>query len=160
MKPIIRCMLVAALAAVGISACVVQSAPPTHAQYRSEEHPAYLHALSDLRAARWLIEHRAAENYAMDKDEAVAIQEIDAALGEIKHAAIDDGKDLHDHPTVDARLNRSGRLHEAAELLRKVHNDVAREEDDARARGLQQRALEHVDRAVRAVERSLADIDR
>ena len=160
MSRILRCALVGALTVVGASACVVQSAPPAHAQYRPEEHPAYLHALSDLRAARWLVEHRAAENYAMDKDEEIAIQEIDAAIGEIKHAAIDDGKDIHDHPTVDAHLNRSGRLHQAVALLRKVHSDVAREEDDAHARGLQHRALEHIDMAAHAVERSLANLDR
>ena len=28
----------------------------------------------------------------------MAIREIDAAMGEIKKASIDDGKDLHDHP--------------------------------------------------------------
>ena len=54
----------------------------------------------------------------------------DAAIGEIKRAAIDDGKDIHDHPTVVAPADRPGRLHKALELLRKAHDDVAREEDD------------------------------
>ena len=36
-----------------LGGCVVAAPPP-----RAPHHPAYLHALSDLRAARWLIEHR------------------------------------------------------------------------------------------------------
>ena len=159
MKRIIRYALVGTLLTAGISACVVQRPAPPRAQYRPDEHPAYLHALSDLRAARWLIAHRAAENYAMGEDEEFSIHEIDAAMGEIKHAAYDDGKDLNDHPMVDAHLNRSGRLHQASELLRKVHNDIAREEDNPQSRGLQHRALEHIDKALQGVERSLADID-
>lgn len=160
MKKFIRHALVGALIAIGISACVVRPAPQPRIQYRPEEHPAYLHALSDLRAARWLVTHRAAENYAMSEDEGLAITEINAAIGEIKHAAMDDGKDIDEHPPIDARLNRSGRLHQAVELLHKVHSDIAREEDDSRARGLQHRALQHVDVAMHAVERALADIDR
>ena len=161
MKQMIRYALVGALVTVGISACVVQQpAPPARVQYRSEEHPAYLHALSDLRAARWLIEHRAAESYVMGEDEEFSIHEIDAAIGEIKHAAFDDGKDLNDHPQVDAHLNHSGRLHQAMELLHKVRGDIAREEDNPQSRGLQHRSLEHVDKAIHGVERSLADIDR
>src|SRR5438105_1852154 len=98
------------------------------------KHPAYLHALSDLRAARWMLEHRPGDAAVSGKED-VAITEIDAAIGEIKHAAIDDGKDLHDHPAIDAPKDRTGRLHKALELLRKVHSDVAREEDDPMVKG-------------------------
>ena len=61
------------------------------------KHPAYLHALSDLRAARWMMQHRPGDA-AVSAHEDVAIAEIDAAIGEIKHAAIDDGKNIGDHP--------------------------------------------------------------
>src|SRR5580704_9289969 len=63
------------------------------------KHPAYLHALSDLRAARWMLEHRPGDA-AVSEHEDMAIMEIDKAIGEIKHAAIDDGKDIHDHPPM------------------------------------------------------------
>src|ERR1700729_114231 len=69
------------------------------------KHPAYLHALSDLRAARWMLEHRPGDA-AVSAHEDVAISEIDAAIGEIKHAAIDDGKDIHDHPPVQGADDR------------------------------------------------------
>src|SRR5277367_588894 len=120
-------------------------------------HPAYLHALSDLRAARWMLEHRPGDP-AVSSQEDVAIVEIDAAIGEIKRAAIDDGKDIHDHVGVDDAANRPGRLHKALELLRKVHSDVAREEDDPVTRGLRDRAVGHIDGAIHATERAVGDV--
>jgi hypothetical protein len=118
-------------------------------------HPAYLHALSDLRAARWMLEHRPGDP-AVSGQEDVAIAEIDAAIGEIKKAAIDDGKDIHDHVGVDDAANRPGRLHKALELLRKVHSDVAREEDDPMVRGLRNRAVGHIDAAINATKGAIA----
>lgn len=118
------------------------------------KHPAYLHALSDLRAARWLLEHRPGDP-AVSGREDLAIQNIDATIGELKRASIDDGKNLHDHPALDVPPDHPGRLHRAAELLRKVHSDVNREEDDPAAHGLKHRALEHVDIALRETEGAL-----
>jgi hypothetical protein len=121
------------------------------------KHPFYLHALSDLRTARWMLEHRPGDA-AVSGQEDVAISEIDAAIGEIKRAAIDDGKDIHDHPRVDAPNDRPGRLHKALELLRKTHSDVAREEDDPMTRGLRNRAVGHIDGAIHATEIAIRDV--
>jgi hypothetical protein len=121
------------------------------------KHPYYLHALTDLRTARWMLEHRPGDA-AVSAQEDVAVTEIDAAINEIKHAAIDDGKDIHDHPRMDAPADHPGRLHKALELLRKVHSDVAREEDDPMTRGLRNRAVGHIDGAIHATEASLADV--
>ncbi len=121
------------------------------------KHPFYLHALTDLRAARWMLEHRPGDA-AVSAQEDVAIAEIDKAIGEIKKAAIDDGKDIHDHPGVDVPNDRPGRLHKAAELLRKVHGDVAREEDDPMTRGLRNRAVMHIDEALHATEHAIGDV--
>src|SRR6201994_4391857 len=74
------------------------------------EHPYYLHALSDLRAARWMIQHRPG-NWAQTVDEIEAVRRIDAAIGEIKKASIEDGKNLEDHPRVDEAPDHAGRLH-------------------------------------------------
>ena len=122
------------------------------------KHPAYLHALSDLRTARWMLEHRPGDA-AVSGHEDMAIMEIDKAIGEIKHAAIDDGKDIHDHPSMDVAPDRPGRLHKALELLRKVHSDVAREEDDPATRGLRDRAVGHIDAAIHQTERTIADVE-
>jgi hypothetical protein len=122
------------------------------------QHPAYLHALSDLRSARWMLEHRPGDR-AISDQEGVAITEIDAAIGEIKRAAIDDGKDIHDHPALDVPPNHPGRLHKALELLRKTHKDVAREEDDPATRGLRNRAVGHIDGAIHATEQAIRDAE-
>ena len=120
------------------------------------KHPAYLHALSDLRGARWMLEHRPGDA-AVSGQEDVAISEIDAAIREIKHAAIDDGKNVNDHPKIDVPADRPGHLHKALEILRKVHSDVAREEDDPAVRGLRDRAIGHIDGAIRALRHVFND---
>ncbi len=121
------------------------------------KHPYYLHALADLRAARWMLEHRPGDA-AVSGQEDAAITEIDAAIGEIKRAAIEDGKDIHDHPRMDAPNDRRGRLHKALEILRKTHDDVAREEDDPMTKGLRNRAVGHIDGAIHATEKAINDV--
>jgi hypothetical protein len=145
-KVILRSCLL--LLVIVLAACA--TAPP--------KHPAYLHALSDLRAARWMLEHRPGDA-AVTLHEDEAVSEIDRAIAEIRDAAIDDGKNIHDHPNVDLPRDFPGRLHRAAELLRQVRADTAREEDDPSARGLRNRAIGHVDAALHATERAIHDVE-
>jgi len=119
------------------------------------KHPYYLHALTDLRSARWMLQHRAG-GAAVSANEDVAITEINKAIGEIKKAAIDDGKNIEDHPNGDVPADNPGRLHKALELLNKVHSDVAREEDDPVTRGLRDHAVGHIDAAISATQGALA----
>jgi tetratricopeptide (TPR) repeat protein len=119
----------------------------------SPDHPAYLHALADLRDARAHLQRP--DGGELRDQEKKAIHEIDDAINEIKKASIDDGKDLNDHPPVDVALDWRGRLHKALELVNKAHNDVAREEDNSFAQGLQQRALDHIDKAHRHIEEAI-----
>ena len=119
------------------------------------KHPFYLHALSDLRSARWMLEHRPG-GATVSAEEDIAVSEIDKAINEIKRAALEDGKNLADHKAVDLPADQTGRLHRALELLRKVHADVAREEDDPDTRGLRDRAVGHIDAAIGAAQQALA----
>jgi hypothetical protein len=121
-------------------------------------HPAYLHALSDLRDARAHLQHMGSEKV-LD-DEIRAIDEIDKAIHEVKRAAIEDGKNLEDHPPVDAHLNRTGRFHKALELLDKARRDASGEEDQSDTQGLQMRVIHHIDEAHHAVEHALRDVFR
>lgn len=114
-------------------------------------HPAYLHALTDLRHARAHLE-RGTWSGRMDREEDRAIAQIDAAIREIKRAAIDDGKNLNDHPPVDAHVGHRGRYHRALELLDSARHDIKEKESDEFAHGLRHRALEHIDEAHRIVE--------
>jgi hypothetical protein len=116
-------------------------------------HPAYLHALSDLRMARaYLSEGWQWEPVRRDDDHAVG--EIDAAIREIKHAAIDDGKQLGDHPPIDVNLGWHDRFARANELLARAHHDLDRAEDVPQARGLRDRAIMHIDEAHNTVDRA------
>jgi tetratricopeptide (TPR) repeat protein len=132
-----------------LALCAVSVAAPAPAP----EHPAYLHALSDLRDARAHLQRP--DGGELRDQEKKAVGEIDAAINEIKKASIDDGKDLNDHVAVDAHLDWRGRLHKALDLVNKAHNDVAQEEDNRFAQGLQQRALDHIDKAHRHVEEAI-----
>ena len=141
-------------------ACLVMALAP--AALRADQpgkHPAYLHALTDLRHARAHLERRGGDAQ-MKWDERTAIKEVDAAIHEIKEAAIDDGKNLQDHPPVDAKADYAGRLHRALELFRKAEKDCHEEEDNNFARGLQKRALQHIKEAIRFTEEGIANARR
>jgi hypothetical protein len=123
------------------------------------KHPYYLHALSDLRSARWMLQHRAGDA-TVSASEDVAVTEINKAIGAIKHAAIDDGKNIEDHPSVDLPPDDRGRLHKALDLLNKVHSDVAREEDDPLTRELRDRAVGHIDAARDATKSAISAVEQ
>ena len=117
-------------------------------------HPAYLHALVDLRHARAQLE-RQGGGREFRWDENVAIREIDLAIREIREASIDDGKKIEDHPPVDLKADYVGRVHRTLELLRKARADCDEEEDNGFARGLRNRALRHINEAIRLTEDAL-----
>ena len=121
-----------------------------NAQMLPGKHPGYLHSLSDLRAARWFLNHQPGDSGVFASED-VAITEIDAAIREIKRASIDDNKDLNDHPAVDVNEHGS-RLLKSIETLKKAHADIDKEEDNPDVRELRHHALEHIDRAIHAAE--------
>lgn len=118
------------------------------------DHPGYLHALTDLRTARAHLQNP--DSGVLHEQEQNAIAEIDKAIGEIKAASIDDGKNLNDHPGIDVHLKWVAHLNKCAELLKKAHDDVAKEEDNPAAQGLQARALDHIAKASRFVQQAIA----
>ena len=81
-------------------------------------------------------------------------------INEIKHASIDDGKDIHDHDPVDTTLPWTGRFQKSLDLLNKTYHDCSREEDDPGTRGLQRRILGHIDAARHFVHRAMDDAGR
>ena len=150
--------LAAALVAVPLilaaTGCVVTPPPlpPAH-------HPAYLHALTDLRDARWNLEHRPGDA-AVSTQEDVAIVETDRAINDARTAAMEDGKNVYQHPPEDARIDRRGRLHHAAELLRKARQDVAQGESNPQTVELRNRVIGHIDAALQATERAIRDVEQ
>ena len=153
--------LIAALAAAPLllaaAGCVVVPPPPPAAP--APHHPAYLHALTDLREARWNLEHRPGDA-AVSTQEDVAIVEIERAIGDARTAAMEDGKNVWQHPPADAHVDRRGRLHQAVELLRKAHKDVAEGESNPQAVELRNRVIGHIDLALQATERAIRDVEQ
>ena len=119
-----------------------------------QRHPAYLHALSDLRAARAFLSRPS--NVVVKWDENKAIAEIDLAMKMIREAAIDDGKPLDEHPPVDV-ATWGGRLQRSLELLQKANVDVSESEDNASLRELRGKALQHIGAAARHVKEGMED---
>jgi len=118
------------------------------------KHPEFLHALSDLRAARGYLD-KVSPNDTVDNDTSAAIREIDSAINGLKQASIDDGKDLHDHPPVDVHLEKTGRLHSAKQLLEKAYSDVKMPESDPPAADLQKRVMGHINAAHKYVDQAI-----
>lgn len=142
----VRLMVFAAGLVAAIAPMTVQADVPG-------PHPAYLHALSDLRAAR----HYLNDGWAwapVKHDDDAAIREIDAAINELKQASIDDGKGLNDPFHIDTHLSPHDRFRKANELLLAAHNDIAHAEDVPQARGLRDRASFHIDKAHSIVDKA------
>lgn len=117
----------------------------------SGPHPAYMHALSDLRGAR----HYLADNWSwggVRTDDDAAIREIDAAIREIKMASIDDGRGMNDPFPMDRRFGPRDRFGKANELLGAAMHDLDHAEDVPQSRGLRDRAMMHISRAHQIVD--------
>jgi predicted metal-dependent hydrolase len=135
----------------GVAGLMLTFVAGGQAQQVPGPHPAYLHALSDLRAAR----HYLNDNWTWEgvrREDNAAIREIDAAIDEIKRAAIDDGKGLSDPFRIDAHISPHDRFRKANELLAAAHRDLEHAEDVPQARGLRDRAVGHIDAAHHIVD--------
>jgi tetratricopeptide (TPR) repeat protein len=119
-------------------------------------HPAYIHALQDLRAAGWLIEHRPGD-WARTSGELEAMNQIEAAIDDIKKASLHDEKGINDYPQPDELPDAKGMLHQAIDYLNKARIDVSQEEDNAYSNGLRHSSIGHIDAAILATERAIGD---
>jgi hypothetical protein len=137
---------------IAVAAIALMAAVPTWADTPGK-HPAYLHALSDLRDARAHLEHFTNEPVVAEEEHAIA--HIDKAIGEIKRAAIMDGKNIQDHVPIDTHLGRHDRFVKAMELLDRAQHDVSGEEDQPDTMGLQQRVIHHIEEARHSVRHAL-----
>ena len=124
------------------------------------DHPSYLHAIPNLRHAVQLLERPDAPNVAGPEE--AAVRELDASIADIRQAARDDWKPLAILPALNIHLDWRGRLHEALKEIEKARREISKEEDDRAARGLRNRALDHLDHAMNLVQQAIENksIDR
>jgi hypothetical protein len=131
---------------------VTLAAFPSYAQQLPGSHPAYIHALGDLRNARWYLYHQAGDAKVYEGED-VAISEVDKAIARIKAAAIDDGKNINDHVS-DSIPDKGSRLLKAIEYTDKAKADVKGEEDNPQVHALRSEALSHIEAAHDAAVRA------
>ena len=144
----------AALIAVASAPAFAQTQPGT-ASGAAGAHPHYMEALTDLRLARALLMVR--DESDAKKFNATAVNDIDQAMAEIKHASIDDGKSPDDHAPIDANVSKRDRLHEVLSLVEGAERDLKAEEDDKKALGWRARAQKDVADARAFVEAAIAN---
>ena len=142
---------------LGLALALAAAVPVAQAQVPGR-HPAYLHALTDLRDARWYLTH-APDGY-LEERERHAVAELDRAIDDVQRAAYYDGKDVYQHPREDVYPDARSRLRRVSELLRQARNDVAQPEDNYQVRELQEHAVHHIDDAIRNAESVMVDRER
>ena len=118
-------------------------------------HPAYLHARTDLRRAELLMNWPEQRNVAHDLS--AAEHAAHEAIHEMDAAALWDRKNLNDRPPLDTYPDRAGRFHAIAQLLHSAKHDIAREEDNPRARAWRDRAIHHIDESMAFVRKAARD---
>ena len=122
-------------------------------------HPGYLHALTDLRDAHWVLGHPGSGG--LEEREQHALAELGQAIEEVQRAAADDGKNLYEHPREDvASEGIAQRLRRVSVLLRRAREDVAQEEDNYGVRAIQLRAVARIDESIRIVEGEMIERER
>ena len=113
------------------------------------QEPHYLRGLSDLRTARDYIQsdHR----HEFDHERHHAVDEINKAIDEIKHAAWDDGRNTKCAPPAQPDTDPWHPMREAVNWLDAGRRDVSQGVDRPENQGLRDRALMHIDDARRTL---------
>lgn len=137
---ILKSLTAATCAAVAV--LVFATATPARAQ-----EPHYLRALGDLRTARDYISF---DKGAFNGERRHAVDEINKAIEEIKHAAWDDGKQTRFSPPGDANKGWAP-MHYAQNALNAARANVAQGMDTPQNAGLRGRADQHMAEAVRTL---------
>lgn len=126
------------------AALLFAAAAPAQAQ-----EPHYLHALSELRTARDYIQFDHRELF--HKERHHAVDEINKAIDEIKHAAWDDGKNTMFAPPAQGVSDPWAPMHEAQKHLNVAQNQVGQGIDTPQNQGLRDRAMFHIHEAQNAI---------
>jgi hypothetical protein len=136
--------LAAAVCALATLA-VLATATPAQAQ-----EPHYLQALSELRTARDYIQFDHRPGWGPQRHEAV--EEINKAIDEIKHAAWDDGKNTQFAPPAPGVTDPWAPMHEAIRHLDSAMDRTKQGVDRPENTGLRDRAVKHIYEAHQIVE--------
>lgn len=130
--------------------CCLSMTVGLNAADTDSQHPAYVHALNDLHdASAWLAKPEGSATRLAKQLKAQA--EIEAAMNQIVAAMISAGKKPGSYKTIDVKLPRAERLKRALRHLDHAYAEIQTKENNKFAKGLQQRAMRHIDAARRAI---------
>ena len=119
-------------------------------------HPHFLRAISDLRAARGLLD--APDEGNVVADERAASRSLTTAIRSARQGAIDDGLDIFSSPPPANNLPRHDRLVQARKLILDARGEETNSgETDLRAYGPLRDAVAATDRAVQQVTQAIRD---
>jgi len=118
-------------------------------------HPGEIHAMSDLRMARAYLEDPGRANTV--RQEEFAVGDVDRAIGDVRQAAFDDGKNVRERLPIDTSLVGRDRLRRAGELLRSARRDLTGPESNGWAQGPLAAAQRDIDRAIRHTDDAMHD---
>jgi hypothetical protein len=139
------------LKSLGVTVCALTAlaffvtATPAQAQ-----EPHYLQALSELRTARDYIQSDHRPGFGPQRHEAV--DEINKAISEIKHAAWDDGKNTQFAPPAQGVTDPWAPMREALQHLDSAIDRTKQGVDQPENVGLRDRAIKHIWAAHQIVE--------
>jgi hypothetical protein len=138
--------IVKSLAAVFCTLMIV-AAFATATPAKAQQEPHYLQSLSELRSARDYIQYDKGAPYG--KERHAAVDEINKAIDEIKHAAWDDGKNTQFAPPTHGVNQGWAPIHEATKWLIAARTHVLMGVDTPENAGLRDRIVLHVNEAIR-----------
>jgi hypothetical protein len=122
------------------------------------QRPHYLHALSNLREARELLQTDNRPGFIGERDRAIG--EIDRAIDEVRAAVRDEGRNPHHALPPQSQGDPNHPLRSALTLLNEAREDIASGVDETGYQGLQMRALRHIDEARRALDHAMHMMER
>jgi hypothetical protein len=130
---------------VPISAVLAMMFFASPALTQAQESPKYLLALRDLRTARDYIQ--ADQRPGIGDQKRHAVDEINKALDEVKHAAWDDGKQTQFAPPSPGATDPWAPLRQAYGALSVAHKHISEGYDQPANQGYRDQAIFHIDQA-------------
>ena len=134
---------------LGIAVCALAALAIFTTRPAQAQEPHYLRALSELRTARDYIQFDKGRPHGGERHHAV--EEINKAIEEIKHAAWDDGKNTQFAPPDHGVTSGWAPIHQAARWMASARGHVAEGVDNPQNTGLRDRIIFHIDDAMRTL---------
>ena len=124
-----------------------------------KDHVTATSILSNLRAARWMLDYRPGA-WIQTNDLIAAEREIDNAINDINEVSVNDGENAESHLPVDDRADTTGRMREAVGFLTTARERLAHNAPAAFTKALRGNTLKHIVSATAALNKAIAAAEK